>query len=161
MMSRFIALIDLLAGLLLGSVILLTFFEAVLRYLFNTQIPDAYSFSGYAQGVAIFWGIASATYAGRHICVDILWDAAGRAGRLRIDIAAALISGVYLVVLSWMTIEKVIRSKNSFEVTNELRFSVWIFLAVGAAGIVCAAILAFVRAWRLARGTQTNDGASL
>lgn len=161
MISRFIALIDLLAGILLGSVVLLTFFEAGLRYLFNTQIPDAYSFSGYAQGVAIFWGIASATYAGRHICIDILWDAFDRAGKLRIDIAAALVSGVYLVVLSWMTIEKVMRSKSSFEVTNELRVPVWLFLAVGAAGIVCAAVLAFVRAWRLARGTHTNDGATL
>lgn len=156
MISRFIATIDLLAGILLGCVVLLTFFEATLRYLFNTQIPDAYSFSGYAQGVAIFWGIASATYAGRHICVDILWDTLDRVGKLRIDIASAVVSGLFLVVLSWMTIQKVLRSKESFEVTNELRVSVWIFLAIGAAGIICAAILAFLRAWRLARGTYNS-----
>ena len=157
MMSRFIALIDLLAGILLGCVVLLTFFEAALRYLFNTQIPDAYSFSGYAQGVAIFWGIASATYAGRHICVDIVWDLVGRVGKLRIDIVSALITGLFLIALSWMTIQKVLRSKNSFEVTNELQAPVWIFLAIGACGIICACLLAFVRAWRLARGTHSQN----
>lgn len=157
MMSRLIVLIDLLAGLLLGCVVLLTFFEAVLRYLFNTQIPDAYSFSGYVQGVAIFWGIASTTYAGRHICIDIVWDKLDRVGRLRLDILSTLISGLFLFVLAWMSIQKVLRSKSSFEVTNELQAPVWIFIAIGACGIVCACLLAFMRTWRLARGTLSQD----
>ena len=102
-------------------------------------------------------GIASATYAGRHICVDILWDMVGRAGKLGIDIVSAVISGLFLIALAGMTIRKVLRSRASFEVTNEMQIPIWIFLAIGAAGIVCACILAVVRAWRLARGTLTQD----
>lgn len=153
MLSRFLSAVDVVSGLLLGSVVLLTFLEATLRYLFNVQIPDAYSLSGYAQGVAIFWGIASATYVGRHITVDILWDAAGPANKRRIDIIAAVISGVFLLAMAVMLVQKVARSRASYEVTNELQIDVWLFLAVAAAGIVLAGILAFVRAARLARGT--------
>lgn len=153
MLSRFLSAIDLVAGLLLGGVVALTFLEAALRYLFNVQVPDAYSLSGYAQGVAIFWGIASATYAGRHINVDVLWDACSARNRLRIDVFAATVSGLFLAVTSYMLYLKVLRSRASYEVTNELQIAVWLFLAAAAAGIVFAAIVAFVRAARLVNGT--------
>lgn len=153
MLSRLLAAIDVVSGLLLGCVVVLTFLEASLRYLFGVQIPDAYSLSGYAQGMAIFWGIASATYAGRHINVDVLWDAASKANRLRIDVFAAIVSGLFLTVTAYMLFLKVMRSRASFEVTNELQVEVWLFLAVAAAGIVFAAFVAFVRAYRLINGT--------
>lgn len=156
-MSRFIRIIDLLAGVLLGLVVLLTFFEAALRYLFNVQIPDAYTLSGYAQGVAIFWGIASATYAGRHICVDILWEALGRVGKRGLDIISALICGGFLGVMAWMAVRKTMRSRLSFEVTNELQFPVWIFIAIGTTGLICACLFAFLRAADLARGKFSFD----
>lgn len=153
MLSRFLTAIDVISGVLLGFVVALTFFEASLRYLFGVQIPDAYTLSGYAQGVAIFWGIASATYAGRHINVDIVWDSASPANRLRIDVFAALVSGLFLGVAAYMLILKVMRSHASYEVTNELQIPVWLFLAAAAAGLTFAAIVAFVRAYRLVRGT--------
>jgi TRAP-type C4-dicarboxylate transport system permease small subunit len=156
MLSRLLASIDVVSGLLLGCVVALTFCEAALRYLFGVQIPDAYSLSGYAQGVAIFWGIASATYAGRHINVDILWDASSPKNRVRIDVFAALVCGVILAVTTYMLVLKVLRSRASYEVTNELQVSVWLFLAAATAGIAFASFVAFVRAYRLARGTL-ND----
>ena len=155
MLSRFLSAIDVVSGLLLGCVVALNFIEASLRYLFGVQVPDAYSLSGYAQGVAIFWGIASATYAGRHINVDILWDAANALNRLRIDVFAAVVSGLFLGTMAYMLTLKVLRSRASFEVTNELQLSVWLFLAAAAAGAAFASIVAFVRAYRLVRGTLT------
>jgi len=153
MLSRFLSAIDVIAGLLLGSVVAITFIEATLRYLFNKQVPDAYSLSGYAQGVAIFWGIASATYAGRHINVDVLWSVCSPKNRLRIDVFASVVTGLFLFVTAYMLYLKVLRSRASYEVTNELQVEVWLFLAAAAAGIVFAAIVAFVRAVRLINGT--------
>lgn len=153
MLTRFLSAIDVVSGLLLGCVVALTFLEASLRYLFGVQIPDAYTLSGYAQGVAIFWGIASATYAGRHINVDILWDAANAVNRLRIDVFAAVVSGLFLGTMAYMLVLKVMRSRASFEVTNELQVAVWLFLAAATAGIAFASLVAFVRVYRLLRGT--------
>jgi TRAP-type C4-dicarboxylate transport system permease small subunit len=150
-MARVAALIDVVAGLLLGLVVVLTVLEAGLRYLFAIQIPDAYSLAGHAQGIAIMWGIASAAYAGRHITVDLLHDALPARVRHQMNILATVISAGFLATMAWMFWLKVERSSNSYEVTSDLRLSVWIFLAFGAAGITVAAGLALLRAWRLSR----------
>src|SRR5690606_11455017 len=150
-MIRVAALIDAVAGLLLGLVVVLTIAEAALRYLFAGLVPKAYSLAEHAQGIAIMWGIASATYAGRHITVDLLYDTLRRRGRHWLNIAATMISAGFLATMGWMFWKKVERSSNSYEVTSDLRLSVWIFLAVGAAGITVAAVLALFRVWRLWR----------
>jgi TRAP-type C4-dicarboxylate transport system permease small subunit len=150
-MNRIASFIDVVAGFLLGLVVVLTVLEAGLRYLFAIQVPDAYSLAGHAQGIAIMWGIASATYAGRHITVDLLYDALPSRGRNRINIVAALVSAGFLATVAWMFWRKVERASNSFEVTNDLRLSVWIFLAVAAAGITVAVGMALLRAWQLWR----------
>ena len=54
--------------------------EAVLRYGFNTHIPDGFVIGQTMQGIAICWGIATATYADRQITVDILYEIVGQSG---------------------------------------------------------------------------------
>ena len=156
-MHRVASAIDIVAGLLLGLVVALTVLEAGLRYLFSVQVPDAYSLAGHAQGIASMWGIASATYAGRHITVVLLHDALPRPGQRALNILAALVSAGFLLAMAWMAWKKVGRSERSFEVTNDLRLSVYVFLAIGAAGLSVAVFMALLRAWRLWRGTMTNE----
>lgn len=148
--------IDMTAGVLLGAVALLTFLEAVLRYLFIYHLPDAYSLAGHAQGIAIMWGIASATYAGRHITVDLVHDALPPRGRRRLEMVATLISAGFLAAAAWMAWQKVERSSRSWETTSDLRLSVWIFVAVAAAGLSVAVVMALLRLRRLWRGAATE-----
>ncbi len=150
-MSLVTRAVDLIAGFLLALIALTTFGEATLRYLFAVQIPDAYTLAGYAQVIAIFWGICSATYAGRHITVDLLWEVAGRTGRRALDVLAALVSAVFLGALTWMLFAKVRRAHDSFEITSVLHWPIWPFIAIAAIGIAAAFLLALLRAYELTR----------
>ncbi len=149
--KRFIFSVETVAALLLGLVVLVTIAEAVLRYAFDTSIPDAFTLSGYAQGIAIAWGIGSATYANRHINVDIVADALGDTGRRRMDIVATALSTVLLALMAWMLVRRTLRAHASFEMTNDLQWPVWWFLSVAAAGLVAATVFGLLRLVRLIR----------
>ena len=151
-MSLLTRAVDLISGLLLALIALTTFGEATLRYLFAIQIPDAYTLAGYAQAIAIFWGICSATYAGRHITVDLLWEFLGRNGRRVVDVVAALFSAIFLGALAWMLVAKVQRARDSFEMTSVLHWPIWPFIAAAAAGIAVAFVLSLLRTFEMARG---------
>jgi len=144
--------VDLVSGFLLAAIALVTFAEATLRYLFAVQIPDAYTLAGYAQAIAIFWGISSATLAGRHITVDLVWELAGRLGRRAIDVFAALASTLFLGAFTWMLLKKVVRSRNGFEITSVLHWPIWPFIAIASVGIALACFFAFLRALEALRG---------
>lgn len=156
-MGLFTRAVDLISGFLLGAIALITFCEATLRYVFATQIPDAYTLAGYAQAIAIFWGISSATYAGRHITVDLLWEFARARTRRAIDVFALLCSALFLGALVWMLVVKVQRSRDGFEITSVLHWPLWPFIAVASLGIAAAFVLALVRAVEIARPRDGQD----
>ncbi|MZR11702.1 TRAP transporter small permease subunit [Maritimibacter sp. DP07] len=144
-MARVIRWIEVFAGYSIGVVALLTFFEALLRYVFRVQIPDAYSFAGLLQAVAVFWGISTATYAGRHITVDILWEALPKSLARWIDVFAGLVSLLFFGLLSVMLFRKILISAGSSEATNQLHVPLWIFIAAAAIGVFAATFLNLVR----------------
>ncbi|MGX1305412.1 TRAP-type C4-dicarboxylate transport system permease small subunit [Amorphus suaedae] len=144
--------VDLVSGFLLAAIALVTFAEASLRYLFAIQIPDAYTLAGYAQAIAIFWGIASATLAGRHITVDLVWDVAGRMGRQAIDVFAAAASTLFLAAFTWMLVKKVVRAHNGFEITSVLHWPIWPFIGIASLGIALACFFAILRTIAALRG---------
>ncbi len=157
-MDRFILIVEKAAGAFLGIVAAITFFSAVLRYVFSTGIPDGFFFACMFQGIAIFWGIASTTYEGKHIVVDILWEMSGPAGRRAIDVVATLITAAFMIVFSWMLYAKVISTYEGNQISSEVGFEIWPYYVLASLGIGCAAILALIRAWRLAAGRIAMNG---
>mgnify|MGYP003353162940 FL=1 len=153
-MDRFILIVEQIAGVFLGVVAALTFFEIVLRYFFGLQIPDSFILACMFQGIAIFWGIASTTYEGKHIVVDMAWEMSGPAGRRIIDIIATVITAGFLGVFAWMLLGKAESTYSSNQVSSEIAFQLWPFHLAAALGIVCAAIMALIRLWRLIRPMQ-------
>lgn len=149
--DRIIAAIDRTAGVFLALVAALTFVVAVLRYVFSTTLPDWFNLACMMQGIAIFWGIASTTYDGRHICVDGLWEMAGPGARRAIDVFADLVTFGFLAMLGWMLIAKVAATEASNELSADLGVPLWPFQALAAAGILAAVLLAAVRAVRALR----------
>ena len=81
-MKRLLSLVETLAALALLLIALLTAANVFVRYCFDWQIPDWFDGTQMLLGVAMFWGIAIATYYGNHIAVDLLWEALGREARL-------------------------------------------------------------------------------
>lgn len=157
-LDRFILVVEKIAGAFLGIVAALTFFSAVLRYVFSAGIPDGFFLACMFQGIAIFWGIASTTYEGKHIAVDILWEMSGPAGRRAIDIAATVITAAFLIAFTWMLYAKVVSTYDGNQISSELGFQIWPYYLLASLGIACAAVLALIRLWRLAAVRTTTHG---
>ena len=104
-----------------------------------------------AFAIALFWGVAVATYRGGHICVDAVWERLSARGRRRMDLAATAITLAVLVPLVWMIWSKV--GAVGTQTTSDLRLPLVWFYAVGAVGVTMAAVLCVRRLQELARGS--------
>jgi TRAP-type C4-dicarboxylate transport system permease small subunit len=148
-MDRFIDGIELAAAAFIGIVAVDIFVSVLLRYLFNTSIPDSYDFGRLLLGILIFWGIAATSYRGGHITVDLVWAAAGPRGKRMIDIFATLVLLFVVTVQTAMLFDKVRSTRADHVLTYDLHLPTWPFFAVAWAGDVSAVILIAVRTYRL------------
>jgi hypothetical protein len=106
-MKRLLSAIETVAAGFLLLIALLTASNVLLRDLFSVQIPDWYDGSRLIQGIALFWGVALATYYGSHICVDIVWEHLKPHNRRRLDLAATTVTLAFLLPFAWMLWQKV------------------------------------------------------
>ena len=158
-MTRFVRYVELLAGYSLGLIAVLIFSEIVLRSVFRLQLPDAYQLANQFQGMAIFWGFAATTYAGRHIAVDVFWEMCPPRLALLMDTVADAISVIFFAALAVMLYWRVDSLQRSGEVTNVMKLALWPFVAIAAVGIVCCVILGIVRmVMRLQGRTPVEEG---
>ena len=153
-MKRLLSATESVAALFLLLIALLTAGNVVLRGVFSVQIPDWYDGARMLQGIALFWGMALATYYGSHICVDLLWEHLEARGRRRLDVAATLIVLAFLAPMAWMVWTKVLSTGT--QGTSDLRLPLVWFYAVAAVGATMAAVLAAVRLVLLWRGEESK-----
>ncbi len=144
-MQRFVRYVELWAGFSLGLIALLIFTEIILRSVFQLQLPDAYQLANQFQGMAIFWGFATATFAGRHISVDVFWEMCPPKLALVMDTVADLISAAFFAALAVMLYWRVDSLYRSGEVTNTMKLALWPFVVIGGVGIACCVILGIAR----------------
>lgn len=157
-MDRFLRASENLAALFLLLIAVLVACNVTLRYLFSYQIPDWFDFSRQLQAIAIFWGIAIATYRAGHICVDIVWEHLSRSGRRKLDLFATLVTFLFLVPMAWMIWVKV--SSTGSQATSDLRLPLVPFYVVSAIGATVAVVLAAKRIWELWHGTDSTRDAA-
>ena len=90
-----------LAALTIFGLALITFFDVLARYLFNSPIPGAYEISELVMGVMIFSALPVITWRGSHITIDLLdtitpqWISGWR------DAFMFVISSGVVAVLGW------------------------------------------------------------
>jgi len=147
-LARLINAIELVAGLFLGLIALVTFSEAAMRYLIGARIPDAYVLATALQGIAIAWGIACTTWTRRHITVDVVWELSPPLVRGLINIFASAVTFVAMTALMWMLFRKMGQSLRSGEVSNDLLLPLWPVVAATACGIAAASLLGLLRLLR-------------
>ena len=148
-MNRFIVAVERTAGVFLGLVALITFSEALLRYTVSKHIPDAFIVGQMAQGIAICWGIATATYADRHISVDALYTVVGARTKRVFDIIAYTLSFAFFAVFGLMISFKVYDILRAGERSIELDLPIWMGYLVASLGIVVTVVLAGLRWWQV------------
>lgn len=149
-MKRLLAATEMTAAVFLLLIALLTASNVVIRYLFNTQIPDWFDGSRMIQGVALFWGFALATFYGSHICVDILWEHVGPRAKRWIDLLATAVMLVFTSVMGWMMWVKTLTTGT--QGTMDLLIPLYWFYGAAAVGGVVTALLCLLRWVRLWQG---------
>ena len=148
-MERFIAAVEKTAGTFLGLVAAITFAEATLRYTLATRIPDGFILGQTLQGVAICWGIATATYADRHIAVDVLYAAVSARWQYWIDAVAHTIGLVFFAAFGFMINFKVYDILKAGERSIDLNLPIWFGYLLAAIGILVTLVLAAARWWQV------------
>jgi TRAP-type C4-dicarboxylate transport system permease small subunit len=151
-MRRLLTATELVAAVFLLAIALLTAANVLLRDLFAVQIPDWFDGARMLQGIALFWGVALATYYGSHICVDALWEHLASPNRRRLDILATLLTLAFLLPLAWMVWVKV--AGTGTQGTMDLRLPLWVFYSIASVGTSVAVLLAVVRIVLLWRGDE-------
>jgi len=154
---RFLSAVETAAAVFLLLIALLTAGNVMLRDLLGIQIPDWFDGTKMLQAIALFWGIALATWHGTHICVDLLWEHLRAPGRRIVDLAATGVTAAALAPLAWMVWVKVLRTGT--QATMDLRLPLTPFYAVAALGATVAVVLALARLvhlWRAKPGA--TDG---
>lgn len=149
-MKRLLTATETVAAFFLLLISLLTAGNVLLRDLLSVQIPDWFDGSRMLLGIALFWGVALATFYGSHICVDALWEHLQPRARRVLDIVATLVTLAFLLPLAWMVWVKV--AGTGTQGTMDLRMPLWIFYSVASVGTTVAAVLAAVRIVFLWRG---------
>jgi TRAP-type C4-dicarboxylate transport system permease small subunit len=160
-MKKLLDTTESVAAFFLLAICALTAGNVVVRNTMATQIPDWYDGSRLLLGIAIFWGIAIATYRGGHICVDALWEYLGPRNRIRMDMLATLLTFAFLCPLAWMVWVKV--GGTGEQATSDLRIPMTWFYALAALGATAAAILSTVRVvqmWRNSSASPEQEEAS-
>ncbi len=148
-MKRLLTATETLAALFLLAIALLVASNVLLRDVLSIQIPDWFDGSKLLQGIALFWGFAVATYYGSHICVDIVWEHLGTAGRRWLDTFSTLVTMAFLAVTAWMLWGKVLSTGT--QTTSDLQLPIVYFYGVAALGVCAAVALALLRTVRLLR----------
>jgi TRAP-type transport system small permease protein len=147
--DRFIDGIELTAAAFLAAVTLLIFVSVFLRYIFIWSIPDSYDLSSLGLGILIFWGIASASYRGEHISVDLLHSAVPPRIQRAMQLFADVVTLVCLVVFTWMVAIKVLNTRADNVSTFDLRQPIWFYYFIAWIGLASAIVLMVVRTVRM------------
>ena len=152
-MNKLLSAIETVAAVFLLAIALLIAGNVLLRNVASMQIPDWFDGARLLLGIAVFWGIAVATYQGSHICVDILWEHVGVANQRRIDLVSGVLTLAFLIPLAWMIWVKV--AGTGLQATSDLRIPLVWFFSLAAAGATATAVLAVARLWQVA--TRPNN----
>jgi TRAP-type C4-dicarboxylate transport system permease small subunit len=147
--NRFVAIVERTAGYFIGFLALVTVGEAILRYGFNSHIPDGFVIGQTMQGIAICWGIATATYADRQITVDILYELAGERVRRAFDVAAYTINLLFLALFGYAMTFKVFDILRAGEISAELQIPIWTGYTLASLGVLTAVVTAAIRWWQV------------
>ena len=154
-MKRILAATETVAAVFLLLIALVTGGNVLLRDLFSVQVPDWFDGSKLLMCIALFWGMAVATYHAGHICVDVLWEQLGAVNRRRLDLLASTVTLAFLAPLAWMVWVKV--ASTGTQTTMDLRLPLVWFYGLAACGAVAAALLGAKRIWDLWHGHDPHD----
>lgn len=133
-------MIEIFAGLLLGSITVLIFVSVVGRYLFTYPVPDHYDLSRLLMGATLLWGYAALGVRGNHISLDILTRRLPDPAQRAVNILVAAVLAGFTALLAYKMFSRVSSAYRSGETTFDLQLPIWPFTALIWAGAMAAVL---------------------
>lgn len=149
--------IERVAAIFLAAITALMFVSVFLRYLFSWSVPDSYDFMRLVLGFVILWGLASVSYRGEHITVDLVWSFLPRNARKALDLFATTVTLVAMGFFAWMMGSKVLSTRADNVLTYDLRLPVWVYYFIAWIGLAAAVLLLVVRLVRIATRQDVDE----
>lgn len=147
-LNGLIKVVDVIAAVLLGLVTVLTFVSVICRYVLNWPIPDSFDVGRLLLGIAVFWGIASATFRSEQIQVDILYEALRSSGKRVLNVIAMVCLALLMFGIIWMLAGQTFKVYEGGETTTDLLIPIWPFYAVAWFGAVLTFMISGAALWR-------------
>jgi len=148
-LNSFILAVERVAGAFLGLVAAITFAEALLRYTVAKHIPDGFILGQMLQGIAICWGIATTTYADRHVTVDALYTVLSARWKRIFDVTAYTLNLLFFAAFGFMISFKVYDILKAGERSIDLNLPIWAGYLLASIGILVTLVLATARWWQV------------
>jgi TRAP-type C4-dicarboxylate transport system permease small subunit len=104
---------------------LLTGADVILRYLFNTAIPDLVELSSFLLAILISLAFAHTTYEGNHVEVTLLIQNLSRRLRFALEAITWSIGAVVLIIMTWWAFDKAFYSLRIGEFLGGMRVPVY------------------------------------
>lgn len=152
--NAFCRAVEIVAGILLGLVMLLIVASTFGRYALAMPVPDSFDVSRMLIGACLFWGFAVVGLRGGHIQVDLLVDLVGPRLRRWIDSFAWLVLFAFVCLLVWKVYDGTMSAMRSNQLTYDLRLPIWPFIGLICLGLVASAVTVAVKVWLIATGRE-------
>ncbi len=150
--ARLETLLGVMAGSVLFAMMLLTFVDVVLRYVFNSPLRGSFEVTELMMVILIFAGLPLVSRHEEHVTMDFLDHALPQRWRGALRSFAHLACGAMLLGVGWLMWERAVKVAQYGDATSALKLALAPYGYVMAALIfVTAAIhltMAFVRAGR-------------
>ncbi|TGG91460.1 TRAP transporter small permease [Natronospirillum operosum] len=149
LLNGFATWVERIASVFLAAVTSLVFVSAAARYLWGAPILDAHAFASLMLGVALLWGLSSASWRDEHISVDLLYMGFPPAMKRIVDILGQMLILIFVGLFCWMLLKHVGSVRDAGQVTVDTRTAVWPFYLMAWLGVAAAVMLIVARLWLL------------
>lgn len=143
--------LEMLAAALLFSMMILTFVDVVLRYVFNAPIRGSFEVSETMMAVLIFAGLPMVSRKGEHIAIDSVVRLASPMLRRLSALAVQLGCAAALVGMAWLLWLKASRFATAGDVTQTLKLPIAPVVQLMALLTLFTAVIHLVLAWQAIR----------
>lgn len=157
-LKRLMAVVDGGAAFFLVVIAGLTFTAVIMRYVLTLAFPGSFDVGRLLLGVAIFWGIAAATYRREHVTVDLLWLVLPTPLQRVVDIFADIVFAGFAGLLTWAVLNQVLRTYGNGQTTFELSIPLWPFYAVAWTGLALCSVILVLRVVAGLLGHRLGEG---
>ena len=131
--------------------------DVVLRYTLSAPLPSSYELTQFCMVVIVYGGIAWCGLVGGHVALDLLGERLDRPGLGWLNASVRATSALLLFIVAWRSGLAAAEYYASGETSNMLRWPLYPFLAVTAAGAGLYGLILTMQAMNAWRASEQHD----